>query len=179
LGNRRGTLVEPESLPPINRFFLAFALRPDADSAATSAKTELTQSMRMIFRKSFEPPADVRPKLLGLRLNDHQNPTHHRRSHESHSPAEPLAALFCEVGGVFLCACPIELSVSSIAKADFSNARSTCGSLSHYCLTWQSPPMGFYYRKSVKLGPFRVNLSKSGVGCPSSEALAKRPLRLS
>lgn len=24
--------------------------------------------------------------------------------------------------------------------------------------------MGFYYRKSVKLGPFRVNLSKSGVG---------------
>lgn len=24
--------------------------------------------------------------------------------------------------------------------------------------------MGFYYRKSVNLGPFRVNLSKSGVG---------------
>jgi hypothetical protein len=24
--------------------------------------------------------------------------------------------------------------------------------------------MGFYYRKSVSLGPFRVNLSKSGVG---------------
>ncbi|KAB2645759.1 MAG: DUF4236 domain-containing protein [Verrucomicrobia bacterium] len=24
--------------------------------------------------------------------------------------------------------------------------------------------MGFYYRKSVRLGPFRVNLSKSGVG---------------
>lgn len=24
--------------------------------------------------------------------------------------------------------------------------------------------MGFYYRKSVGLGPFRVNLSKSGVG---------------
>lgn len=24
--------------------------------------------------------------------------------------------------------------------------------------------MGFYYRKSVKLGPFRVNLSKSGIG---------------
>ena len=24
--------------------------------------------------------------------------------------------------------------------------------------------MGFFYRKSVKLGPFRVNLSKSGVG---------------
>ena len=26
--------------------------------------------------------------------------------------------------------------------------------------------MGFYYRKSVNLGPFRVNLSKSGVGYP-------------
>ena len=25
-------------------------------------------------------------------------------------------------------------------------------------------PMGFYYRKSVKVGPFRINLSKSGVG---------------
>ncbi|MEI7591319.1 MAG: DUF4236 domain-containing protein [Deltaproteobacteria bacterium] len=25
-------------------------------------------------------------------------------------------------------------------------------------------PMGFTYRKSVNLGPFRVNLSKSGVG---------------
>ena len=25
--------------------------------------------------------------------------------------------------------------------------------------------MGFYYRKSVSLGPFRVNASKSGVGC--------------
>lgn len=25
-------------------------------------------------------------------------------------------------------------------------------------------PMGFYYRKSVNLGPFRVNLNKSGVG---------------
>ena len=25
--------------------------------------------------------------------------------------------------------------------------------------------MGFYYRKSVSLGPFRVNVSKSGVGC--------------
>jgi hypothetical protein len=24
--------------------------------------------------------------------------------------------------------------------------------------------MGFYYRKSVNLGPFRINLSKSGVG---------------
>jgi hypothetical protein len=24
--------------------------------------------------------------------------------------------------------------------------------------------MGFYYRKSIKLGPFRVNLSKSGIG---------------
>ena len=24
--------------------------------------------------------------------------------------------------------------------------------------------MGFYYRKSVSLGPFRVNLSKSGMG---------------
>jgi hypothetical protein len=24
--------------------------------------------------------------------------------------------------------------------------------------------MGFYYRKSVNLGPFRVNLSKSGMG---------------
>lgn len=24
--------------------------------------------------------------------------------------------------------------------------------------------MGFYYRKSVSVGPFRVNLSKSGVG---------------
>lgn len=24
--------------------------------------------------------------------------------------------------------------------------------------------MGFYYRKSIGLGPFRVNLSKSGVG---------------
>ena len=24
--------------------------------------------------------------------------------------------------------------------------------------------MGFYYRKSVNLGPFRVNLGKSGVG---------------
>jgi len=24
--------------------------------------------------------------------------------------------------------------------------------------------MGFYYRKSVNVGPFRVNLSKSGVG---------------
>ena len=24
--------------------------------------------------------------------------------------------------------------------------------------------MGFYYRKSVGLGPFRVNLSKSGIG---------------
>lgn len=24
--------------------------------------------------------------------------------------------------------------------------------------------MGFYYRKSVRLGPFRVNLSRSGVG---------------
>jgi hypothetical protein len=24
--------------------------------------------------------------------------------------------------------------------------------------------LGFYYRKSVNLGPFRVNLSKSGVG---------------
>lgn len=24
--------------------------------------------------------------------------------------------------------------------------------------------MGFFYRKSVKLGPFRVNLSKSGIG---------------
>jgi hypothetical protein len=24
--------------------------------------------------------------------------------------------------------------------------------------------MGFYYRRSVNLGPFRVNLSKSGVG---------------
>ena len=24
--------------------------------------------------------------------------------------------------------------------------------------------MGFYYRKSVNLGPFRVNLNKSGVG---------------
>ena len=24
--------------------------------------------------------------------------------------------------------------------------------------------MGFYYRKSVSLGPFRVNVSKSGVG---------------
>jgi hypothetical protein len=24
--------------------------------------------------------------------------------------------------------------------------------------------MGFYYRKSLSLGPFRVNLSKSGVG---------------
>jgi hypothetical protein len=24
--------------------------------------------------------------------------------------------------------------------------------------------MGFYYRKSVNFGPFRVNLSKSGVG---------------
>ncbi len=24
--------------------------------------------------------------------------------------------------------------------------------------------MGFYFRKSVNLGPFRVNLSKSGVG---------------
>ena len=24
--------------------------------------------------------------------------------------------------------------------------------------------MGFYYRKSVKLGPFRVNVSKSGIG---------------
>jgi hypothetical protein len=27
-----------------------------------------------------------------------------------------------------------------------------------------SNPMGFIYRKSVNLGPFRVNLSKSGVG---------------
>jgi hypothetical protein len=27
-----------------------------------------------------------------------------------------------------------------------------------------SDAMGFYYRKSVNLGPFRVNLSKSGVG---------------
>ena len=25
-------------------------------------------------------------------------------------------------------------------------------------------PMGFYYRKSVKVGPFRINLSNSGVG---------------
>ena len=25
--------------------------------------------------------------------------------------------------------------------------------------------MGFYYRKSVSLGPFRVNAGKSGVGC--------------
>lgn len=24
--------------------------------------------------------------------------------------------------------------------------------------------MGFYYRKSARLGPFRVNLSKSGIG---------------
>ena len=24
--------------------------------------------------------------------------------------------------------------------------------------------MGFYYRKSVRLGPFRVNVSKSGIG---------------
>jgi hypothetical protein len=24
--------------------------------------------------------------------------------------------------------------------------------------------MGFYYRKSIRLGPFRVNVSKSGVG---------------
>jgi hypothetical protein len=24
--------------------------------------------------------------------------------------------------------------------------------------------MGFYYRKSVNLGPFRVNLNKSGLG---------------
>lgn len=24
--------------------------------------------------------------------------------------------------------------------------------------------MGFYYRKSINLGPFRVNISKSGVG---------------
>ena len=24
--------------------------------------------------------------------------------------------------------------------------------------------MGFYYRKSVRVGPFRINLSKSGVG---------------
>ena len=24
--------------------------------------------------------------------------------------------------------------------------------------------MGFFYRKSVRLGPFRVNLSKSGIG---------------
>ena len=24
--------------------------------------------------------------------------------------------------------------------------------------------MGFFYRKSIKLGPFRVNVSKSGVG---------------
>lgn len=24
--------------------------------------------------------------------------------------------------------------------------------------------MGFYYRKSARLGPFRINLSKSGVG---------------
>lgn len=24
--------------------------------------------------------------------------------------------------------------------------------------------MGFYYRKSIKLGPFRVNVGKSGVG---------------
>jgi hypothetical protein len=28
--------------------------------------------------------------------------------------------------------------------------------------------MGFYYRKSVNLGPFRVNLSKSGVDQPPS-----------
>lgn len=27
-----------------------------------------------------------------------------------------------------------------------------------------SEPMGFTYRKSINLGPFRVNLSKSGVG---------------
>ena len=27
------------------------------------------------------------------------------------------------------------------------------------------PAMGFCYRKSVSLGPFRVNASKSGVGC--------------
>ena len=26
--------------------------------------------------------------------------------------------------------------------------------------------MGFYYPKSVNLGPFRVNLNKSGVGYP-------------
>lgn len=25
--------------------------------------------------------------------------------------------------------------------------------------------MGFYYRKSVSIGPFRVNVGKSGVGC--------------
>ena len=24
--------------------------------------------------------------------------------------------------------------------------------------------MGFYYRKSIRVGPFRVNMSKSGVG---------------
>ncbi|TAE77083.1 MAG: DUF4236 domain-containing protein [Verrucomicrobia bacterium] len=24
--------------------------------------------------------------------------------------------------------------------------------------------MGFYYRKSINLGPFRINLSKSGIG---------------
>ena len=27
-----------------------------------------------------------------------------------------------------------------------------------------SPTMGFFYRKSIGFGPFRVNLSKSGVG---------------
>jgi Protein of unknown function (DUF4236) len=29
--------------------------------------------------------------------------------------------------------------------------------------------MGFYYRKSFNLGPFRVNLSKSGLGCSIAE----------
>jgi hypothetical protein len=48
--------------------------------------------------------------------------------------------------------------------AESTNARSTCSHFFLYCLTSYTPPMAFYYRKSVNLGPFRVNLSKSGVG---------------
>jgi hypothetical protein len=32
------------------------------------------------------------------------------------------------------------------------------------CQSSSPPRMGFFYRKSLKFGPFRVNLSKSGIG---------------
>ena len=37
--------------------------------------------------------------------------------------------------------------------------------------------MGFYYRKSVNLGPFRVNLSKSGVGYSVGGRSPQKPFR--